>query len=111
MAQRAHVTGMAYRGKAGLIGGARGHGRSVNSKGAAGPVEFLNGGDRRKAQALSSPVEKNHRIKRWFARDLLPRGRPMRGANRFSYRLMPIRRCSAQERVAAIGIKSRQTTV
>ena len=89
----------------------RGHARSVNSKGAAGLVQLLNGGDLRKLQALSSPVEKNHRIKRWFARDLLPGGRPMRGANGFSYRLMPIRRCRAQERIAAIGIKSRQTTV
>jgi len=105
---------MAYRaclsGKAGLTCGAHGHGRSVNSKGAAGLVQFLAGGDRRKLQALSSPVEKNHRIKRWFLGDLPPPGyKFMHGANEFSYRLMSISCYSAQERVAAIRMKSRQT--
>ena len=55
MAQRARVAGKGHRGKAGFIGVAHGHGPSVNSKGAAGWVQFLAGGDRRKAQAGHLP--------------------------------------------------------
>ena len=50
MAQRARVAGKARRVKAGLVGGAHGHGRSVNSKAAVGLVQLLAGGDYPPAQ-------------------------------------------------------------
>ena len=55
MAQRTRAAGKACRVKAGLVGGAHGFGRSVNSKAAAGLVQFLNSGERRKAQAGRLP--------------------------------------------------------